>query len=1070
MKKGQYVRCPIVVEEADIKYPRSFVLGKIVEVNNISEEVSISLFDLRNSGQYYAHAFDKTSFPMDKVCHCPAAKNAPVKTPFGMGKIIRRVSDENVFFNYYVLLEDGSIQTISEENMEIEYSAADYSPLEQLKHYEFQNPSWFANRLSVSANLHMINNTIYGFDVLAGCRTFLMAHQISTIVRVFEEQNVRYMLADEVGLGKTIEACSIIKIMSSENKKIRVLYIVPEALATQWDNELRLKFGINAYQNESMCGYVNHFILPLEKLDEYCEAIAYDWDMVLVDETHRLLAIKEKYDLVLNLTSRCKNVLLLSATPIQDRKEEYLKLLSLLQPDQYSRMELETFSSILSKQKNIQRRVNAMLRHMSCYEEYKDDIRDKIYELAEILDDVHLRQIADKIDIDSYDGGYEVSTQALSYVTENYRIERKVIRNRRGYISSQMGQRKLYECSYEMQSEEENYNERNTYYALLQYISYALENEEIDVENAELFLQSMLSSPWALEKALAKYGVSDPELLSNVKLWKAQAEDEIRIINTILDEIPEKIKGRLVRITDYIEQEIGLSKGESGKIVIFSEFFETISKLSEILQIRSIKYAKFCSGMTREELEDNVYNFQNNNECRVILCDGTGGEGRNFQNADWLIFIDLPWNANSIEQRIGRLDRLGRDSEHLEVNSVVFYCENTIEEQLFTIWNEGLQVFNSSLSGLEIITGELNRAIADAIEEDINNGLEDSLEDIIEMMEDARDAVEEEQLYDSGSIIYRPLSQAVNQMLKTYHGGENNLFQTAMLGWATQAGLRNKKTGNPNIIEFGESQFSPRAAIQALLIPPNWKIYENTPIMRREGKILGTFDRGTAIKREDLLFFAPGDPVFESIIGNAVDNGRGRCCAFETNASFSYAGLMFVYNVVPDEEALLCRNTPLRLLAQFRMYLPMEQIRVFIPLTVRSKTVDEKLLNEFVADKQNILHAIHCGSRKNTKSGYSKLESFIMANPEESWKSIVDSAESAAKMKAKKAALEGADLSTAKREIIRIINGFESTCLYLGKEVTGVKEIKRQYIEVFNALSNFHVELDSVCLMRITER
>ena len=87
--------------------------------------------------------------------------------------------------------------------------------------------------------MHMVNNTVYGFKELAGCRTYLMAHQISTIVRAFESRPIRYMLADEVGLGKTIEAASIIKILSSEKQNLRVLYIVPAALSQQWSNELK---------------------------------------------------------------------------------------------------------------------------------------------------------------------------------------------------------------------------------------------------------------------------------------------------------------------------------------------------------------------------------------------------------------------------------------------------------------------------------------------------------------------------------------------------------------------------------------------------------------------------------------------------------------------------------------------------------------------------------------------------------------------------------------------------------------------------------------------------------------
>ena len=104
----------------------------------------------------------------------------------------------------------------------------------------------------------------------------------------------------------------------------------------------------------AMASYAKHLILSLEDLDEYCDAMAGKWDMLLVDETHRLLSQDEKYELVLQLSKRVPNALFLSATPIQDRKEEYLKLLSLLQPDQYCRMTVKEFGTILANQKKIQ--------------------------------------------------------------------------------------------------------------------------------------------------------------------------------------------------------------------------------------------------------------------------------------------------------------------------------------------------------------------------------------------------------------------------------------------------------------------------------------------------------------------------------------------------------------------------------------------------------------------------------------------------------------------------------------------------------------------------------------------
>lgn len=1070
MKVGQYVRCPIVLEENDNYFPRSFVLGKITSINELSGEVAVKLFDLKNSRRFYSHAFEKGTFPIDRVNRCGAAKDAPVNTSLGAGKIIsRRIEKkDDAFYEYFVMLDTGEIRSFMENMIEIEYSAADYQPIKQMMQYEFQNPSWYANRLQVSSNMHMVNNTVYGFKELAGCRTFLMAHQISTIVRAFESRPIRYMLADEVGLGKTIEACSIVKILESEKKDLRVLYVVPGALAQQWQNELKYKFEIVAVQNMALAAYSNNVVLALEDLDEYSEVLGLEWDLLIVDETHRLLRQKDKYNLVLQLSKNTPNALLLSATPIQNRKDEYLRLLSLLQPEQYGHMSLSEFSSILSKQKKIQRRVNGMISHMNQYEEYKEDSLDKLLELAEDLDDSNLLKIVKSINLSSDDMGRAAMEQSLSYISENYRIERNIVRNRREYVSETLGNRCIHELPYEMSNADENYCERNVYFALLEFISTSIQHEEIEIQDVFKLLQAMFSSPWALKGVVDEQEIQDDDLVSNLTIWLSQAEDESGRVEYLLDEAPDEIKGRLIHALDFIEQEIAITKDNNGKVVVFSEFPETLWKFGELLSTRGINNVCFMANMLKEELEDSVYEFQNNESCRVILCDATGGEGRNFQNADWVIHLDLPWTANAIEQRIGRLDRLGRDSDHLEVNSLVVYSEDSIETQLYRIWNEGLNLFEQSLSGLEIITGELNERIEEAIEEDVYNGLENSIKDIIEMTEDTRDAVEEEQLYDSGSVIYRPLSIAVKQMLKTYSGGENDLFQSSMLGWANQAGLKSQINKN-DVIQFADSMFSARAAIQSLFVPPDWSLYDNTEIVRKEGRILGTFNRATAIKREDLLFYAPGDPVFDSIIGNAVDSGRGRCCAFTALAPFNYVGFTCVYNVEPKINHLIENNVPIQLLSQFRMYLPMKQIIVFVPFG-KCDAVDDKQLEAFLFDKKNIINAGHIGERSSKRGEPSSIEKFMEAYPEDDWEPIVSKVAMTARSKARKQAMEGADLEAAKREIDRIVSGYESEYIYLGKDMEKIAEIKKKYEAVYYALSNPILTMDSISLMFLTRR
>lgn len=1070
MKVGQYVRCPIVLEENDNYFPRSFVLGKITSINELSGEVNVKLYDLKNSKRFYAHAFEKDWFPIEKVNRCGAAKDAPVNTSMGSGKILsRRIEKkENAFYEYFVMLDSGKIASFMENTIEIEYSAADFQPIKQMMQYEFQNPTWYANRLQVSSNMHMVNNTVYGFKELVGCRTFLMAHQISTIVRAFESRPIRYMFADEVGLGKTIEACSIVKILNTEKKDLRVLYIVPGALAQQWENELRYKFEITATQNLAIAAYSSHVILSLEELDEFCDAITLNWDVIIVDETHRLLGMGDKYALILQLSKRTENALFLSATPIQNRKEEYLQLLSLLQPDQYCKMSISDFSSILSKQKKIQRRVNGMISHMNQYEEYKEDSVEKLRELADDLGDPNLSKFISGIDLEDDNQGRAVMEQSLSYISENYRIERNIVRNRREYVSETLGKRKLETLFYSMKNADENYCERNVYFALLEYVADAIQEDSLDMQDIFKLLQGMFSSPWALKHVLDDIEADDIELKKLLKLWISQAEDELAQIDYLMDENPDDIKGRLLKTADFIEQEVPIGNDNNGKVVVFSEFPETLWKFGEILERRDIPCVFFMSNMLKDELEDSIYEFQNYEEVRVILCDATGGEGRNFQNADWIIHLDLPWTANAIEQRIGRLDRLGRDVDHLEVNSLVLVAEDTIEEQLFKIWNEGLSLFESSLSGLEIITGELNERIEEALQDDVYTGLENAINDIMDMTEDTRDAVEEEQLYDSGSVIYRPLSIAVKQMLQTYSGGENDLFQSSMLGWANQAGL--KSTINKNeIVQFADSMFSARSAIQSLFVPPDWNLYENTAIVRKEGQILGTFNRSMAIKREDLLFYAPGDPVFNSIIGNAINSGRGRCCAFSALAPFNYTGFVCVYNVEPKINYMMEKKVSIQLLSQFRMYLPMKQIIVFVPFGKCDDVSDNELV-DYLFDKRNIINADHLGKRSGKRGQISALERFMEIHHKDEWETIVAKVSKISRDKACKQAMELADFESAKREIDRIVSGYESEYIYLGKDMEKVAKIKQKYEVVYFALSNPVLSLDSISLMFLTRR
>ena len=1070
MLLGCYYRCPIVIEPGDSDYPRFFVLAQVVEYNEMADAIRVEMHDLLGSKIYYSDIFQHNVFRANSVTRCEAVPGGVVEGSWGRGTIIKRAdepNDENEPYWYWIKLPSGKVIKACETDLKIEYSQMNYSPEKQLRTYEFQHPTWFINHLKVSKNRHLVNNATYGFRVLAGCRAYLLPHQISTVARCFENLPIRYMLADEVGLGKTVEACSIMSILMSENQKMRVLAIVPGALVSQWKNELHYKYGLEAdiaSASSQIC------LLSMEDLNKDSSLLSSKWDLLIVDETHRLLSNDVWYKKVELLSLSVQHVLLLSATPIQDRNEEYRRLLVLLNPAQYAEMTAEHFEWLVKKQKRIQKTVNQQLGRLNRYDEYQDIIIDKLKEISEILEDDALNDLISSINTASEDKGLSQVRQSLAYICEFYRVERKVIRNRRQLISERMAKRTLFEIPYKPLSLNENYNEIGTIQNTLAYLSEnGSDNEEYIQNTAIPLLSALLSSPWAFLEKLQELNIKDVSLENSAREWIRQAENEHELVNVALDEDPDLIKGRLMKAMDYIDQETDIIDDEQCKIVVFTAHTATLKAFKSLFNARyegnDVHAVAFAKGMQQSELEDSVYAFQNDPQCRVIVCDETGGEGRNFQNASTIIHLDLPWNANALEQRIGRLDRLGRDPD-MDVQSVVLYAEDTVEEQLFHIWKDGMQLFEHSLSGLEIITGELNSLIVNALLDDYYTGLTNAFDDILDQAEEMRESVEDEQDFDLGATLYRPLSQGIDNVLNLYSADDDNIFATAMMGWGGQAGLQAEKPTSTGLIEFREGAFSVNAAKQSLFIPPNWDRYNDSSIMLREGKILGSFNRKTAAMREDILFFAPGDAVYDSIISNAVGCSRGRCSAILAKGSFIYDGLIYIFNIEPKIDQLLDEGIGLETLAQYRMYLPLEQIVIPIALTQKSRDIPKKDVIDTLFSL-SVRSAEHLGRRNSSRTGISALEVFISKTPPAQWEPLVDRCTERAYQAATNLMHEGSNIISAENEMQRILNGVRAECIYFDRDQSIVAEKEKTFTATLNALKAASPVLDAVCFFRV---
>lgn len=1083
MKKGFYYRCPVIMEEADKKYPRFFVLAQMESYNELSGMVTVKMHDLLGTSSFYGDILQQTQFYARRLKRCAGKVGSVAEGAWGRGTIVSCVKppplDEDTPHWYYIRLPSGEYVKKDETEVRLEYSQMDYAPDKQLRACEFQNPTWFLNRLKVSQNQHLVNHAAYGFKILAGCRAFLLPHQVSAIARCLETVPVRYMLADEVGLGKTVEACSVLKILASEKRGFRALLIAPSALIGQWRNELRYKFNLRASvitraENfrltfDSPCTEIR--ILPMERIPALARVLEADWDMAIVDETHRLLERTNAllYHHVRKLSQKTPNLLLLSATPIQDRQDEYHRLLALLNPEQYQNMPKERFNLLVRKQQKIQQRVNQQLKRMNRYADYAEDITDKLREIAEELEDTAFQKLTDGIDLNGKDGGEQRVRQALSYICENYRLERNVIRNRRQTVSETMAKRTLEELPYDPLSADELYNEIGVIQAALSWLSEQSDDgKDFIKERATPLLGALFSSPWALEETLQKLRVSDERLSDLVSVWKRQAELEHEKVNIALDEEPDFIKGRLMKVMDYLDQE-WLERKLDCKIVVFTSYHATLKAFLRLFERRyeskGIYAVAFSRDMRPEDLEGSVYAFQNDPYCMAIVCDETGGEGRNFQNAQLVVHLDLPWNANALEQRIGRLDRLGRNPEQ-DVLSVVPYARGTVEEQLFRIWRDGMSLFGQSLSGLEIITGELNKRISDALREDFYHGLENAFDEILETAESMRESVEDEQLFDIGATLYKPLFQGIEHVLNLYARDGDNRFTQAMTSWSHQTGLTPERPTADGLIEFREGKFSVGAAKQALFPPPDWTFYRHSSIMRRAGKILGSFDRAMAATREDILFFAPGDAVYDTIISNAEGCSRGRCCAMGIRGEFSYDGIVFIYHVEAPLYQLLDAGISPRTLYQYQMFLPLEPIIIPVALTKQSVSVPEMQVIDALLSVP-AYKAEHLGRRGARYGEISPLERFFKGTSPERWKEIADKSSGRAYRIACKRMKSLWELDAAKKEMLRVLHGYRSECLYFDRPMEGFEEKKRVFSATWNALKNAKPVLEACCFLRV---
>ena len=1098
---GMYVRFPFDYE--DDNDPREFLMGQIFSVNELKNTAIVKVKDPFGYRKFYDYVHNEYEISLSKLDRCTSGIDAHVKYKLKEYVVLTYESGDSFFIYYIQDISSKAIVVAVEKDIDIPFNCMDISPLIQFKKYEFQNPAWYIGRSIVSKSMNVLDNSISGFTELAGCKIELLPHQLLTIMRCLQNSPCRYMLADEVGMGKTIEALGVLKIYCNTHANKEIAIVVPSALKEQWKNEMLFKFDLaERNQNNNRILFITDDNLNILKRKEI--------DFLIVDEVHHYLKNNHEYQSIYEISNRSENVLLLSATPVQEKGPEYLRLLRLLNPQQYNDTSLESFEALVEKQRRIVKQVHYAYSSLADLIEQRDyliedglnpiddqdmhDIFDELHgqllTLGSILNDEKYNGLLGKIVFEDKNFSIARIKALLVYTSERYQIDENVIRNRRRLLKDRIAERQV-SCVIHSTNRTENVYEKQVYILLCENLA-SMKLSSIEIEDdiiplLEAFFSSSIAFSNQLKKTSRNYTFEDA-LISATKSW---VNSEKRIIKNFIDSMDKS--SHASRICDVIGK-INDVAGRN-KVVLFTDFEETLTAYRVCLEqyFGAECVAVYSEKMDPDEREANVYRFQYIDDCQFLLCDSSGGEGKNFQSAKIVVHLDLPWDAVALEQRIGRLDRLGRNPE-MPVVSLVVYNENTVEESLFKVFNNGLNVFTQSLSGLEIVVGELNQLLIESLTHDFNYGLEEALQEVIRISASMNEEIKSEQIYDVAGFEFKPLNRKISKSIQRLYSQNNSVLQTAMIGWSSLTGFR-EVTNKNGVCSFSSGSFSYGSAIKTMLIPPRWDLYKNderiTHIERiraltstqdqskdnRVQWIRGTFDRDLAIKSDYLHFFAPGDPIFDCIVNNAMSCYKGRCTAMQLSCGINWQGIIFMFSNKPNYTLLYKNGITKEQCNQFVGYIDTNERLYSYTLNNPNNCSSQDVIKEFrnyISPAYMYNKEIkHLGKRSKSgriyhaqRLGVSNLEWFKETFQESFWLNMLDKVYPKAIEAVRNSYKEKSKINMAKDEMDTLL----AIKLNDSDHPQADAEEERKKNEVIlEALNNTVIELDTIAFVWMTK-
>lgn len=626
-------------------------LGVLIDVDERS--VSI-LFPKSDETRVYA----RSNAPLSRIVF---NANDELQDQEGTIWTVESVEDRNGVVRYHVVrtLEDGTEERKALNETRVGATIQLSKPLDRLLASQIDYKEWYDLRIeALLMQANMQTNPLRG---LVGSRVGLIPHQLYIAHEVGQRFAPRVLLADEVGLGKTIEAGLIIHQQLKTGRSERILILVPDSLQYQWMIEMRRRFNLefslfdlartasikehdpdlNPFLTEQRIIASVDLMVDHEDLRE--QAIEAGFDLLVVDEAHHLMWSEEeggndRYDLVEELAEKTPGVLLLTATPEQLGVESHFARLRLLDPQRFS--SLDRFLDEEEQYQHTAKIAEVLMSDLPLEAEHFTAIESLLGHAIEDTPEQRFRAIHELLD--------------------RHGTGRILFRNTREAIQGFPGR----DCQPAPLPAPENWSKDGKL------------REQMWPE------ESQLDGSWM---------ETDPRVM-----W-----------------LMEKLR------TDLKHK----------KVLLIARSGPVVEALENVLRLHAgIRTAMFHEGMSLLERDQAAAYFaEESYGAQILLCSEIGSEGRNFQFASDLILFDLPANPDVLEQRIGRLDRIGQENR---IQIHVPYLVGTAQERMFRWYNEALNIFSNISPTAQTLQENFIVALKDCLLADKGQEFEDLLEEV----------------------------------------------------------------------------------------------------------------------------------------------------------------------------------------------------------------------------------------------------------------------------------------------------------------------------------------------------